>query len=87
MGNDAGISLYPNPNTGEFNVSGTAASATIKAEVVNMLGQVVFKNSFEVNNGKYNMHIVLDKNLPSGLYTLRLNAGSSKNIVRFSIDK
>jgi len=81
------VTLYPNPNTGEFTIAGTAEGADVKVEVMNMLGQEIYNGSAQVNNGKFSMRIALDKNLPSGMYVLHLGSGDAKNIIRFSISK
>ncbi len=86
-GNTDVITLYPNPNTGNFTVSGSTAGAILDAEVVDMVGQVIYKGKVPVTNGKFKMHIELSNDLPSGMYILHLNSGSSKNILKFSISK
>ena len=88
-GND--MDLYPNPNTGDFVVSGNAtgiANGTeVNTEVINAIGQVVYTAATTVNNGKFNMQVALDKNLSSGIYMLHVNAGTANNVLRFTISK
>lgn len=87
VNNAKGIVLYPNPNPGEFNVAGVASGARVAAMVMNAIGQEVYNASVDVINGRFNMHIALDKNLPSGVYILQLQSGNNKETIRFSISK
>ncbi|MBS1587469.1 MAG: T9SS type A sorting domain-containing protein [Bacteroidetes bacterium] len=87
VNNGKDITLYPNPNPGEFNVAGTASGNTVQAAIVNVMGQEIYNGTAEVINGRFNMHVALDNNLPAGMYIMHLRSGNSRNIIRFSISK
>ncbi|OJW84910.1 MAG: hypothetical protein BGO69_10215 [Bacteroidetes bacterium 46-16] len=88
-GND--ITLYPNPNNGNFTISGDAKGiangSVVKTEVINMVGQLVYNGKTEISNGKFTKEVSLDNNLTAGIYVLRVSAGNVKNILRFVINK
>jgi len=67
----SGLSIYPNPGNGHYQVSITArAETTVFLQVVNLLGGKVYEQTLKVNGSM--MH-TLDLNmLPSGIYLLRM---------------
>ena len=67
------LQIYPNPSTGEFNIS---ASQEMHLELVNELGQLVR----EVNLTKENQYIANIKDLASGIYFVK-GEGISKKII------
>ncbi|MHC1707156.1 MAG: C10 family peptidase [Bacteroidales bacterium] len=70
--NQQEISLYPNPATHSFNLSyKNSAASTMNLEIVNITGQLVFKQQLESNNGSINTTISTE-NLSKGNYTVRL---------------
>ncbi len=84
------IALVPNPNTGSFSVKGTlgsTADADIAIEVVNMLGQVVYKNNATAHNGNIDEQITLGNNIAQGTYILNLRtANGGNNVFRFVVE-
>ena len=79
--------LHPNPNGGRFTVSadwGTvAAGEKVQVEVVNALGQSVFRTEVAVKEAKWHLEIQLKESLANGLYMLRLQRKSDgSNIAR-----
>lgn len=59
--NNGNISIYPNPNNGEFNI---LADKDLKLKLINELGQVI--KEFELN--AYNAHKVQIADLAKGIY-------------------
>ncbi len=71
------LSVYPNPNNGEFNVKFNATSnADVNIEVFDIRGRKVFNNSYQ-NTGVFNESIKLD-NVQSGMYLLNITEGDRK---------
>lgn len=87
-GND--IVLLPNPNKGTFTVKGSLANTTaheVTIEVTNMLGQVVFTNKVNVQNGKLNEAIQLNSSLANGMYLLNLRSENENTVFHFVIEQ
>ncbi|MBL7900956.1 MAG: T9SS type A sorting domain-containing protein, partial [Bacteroidia bacterium] len=61
--NPIGLSIYPNPNNGEFNIS---SKEDMNLVLINELGQVVMELS--LNEG--NNHLVNVKGLSEGIYII-----------------
>jgi hypothetical protein len=84
----AGVSLYPNPNRGSFTLKGTFAGLSkeerLLIEVINSLGQVVYKGAIEEHGQDWEKEIVLDA--PSGIYLLRLHADNDSQSLKFNIE-
>jgi len=84
------ITLYPNPNNGQFMITGTLATITdedVDMEVINMLGQIIFKSTARAQNGNVEKSIELQGNLANGMYLLNIRAGSSTRILRFVVER
>jgi len=82
------MSLFPNPNTGNFTLSGTIAdnvSEELTYEVVNVLGQVVLKGSTMTKNGVLSQKIEMNKNTSAGTYMLRVNGANDHKVFHFVI--
>ena len=87
------IRLIPNPNKGEFTVSGTLGGQTtatdeeVSFEVTDMLGQVLYRNKVVVHNGKLNEQIRLGGSLANGMYLLNLTSGSGSKAFHFVVEQ
>ena len=84
------MSLYPNPNTGNFLLKGVVGNATgspFAVEIRNVLGQTVYKNTVSANNGKIEANIRLGNDVPGGMYFLITTDGSSNGCVPFVVSK
>jgi hypothetical protein len=64
------ISVYPNPNTGIFNIQGLNAEAEISVQ--NPLGQVVLIKKVSSNSSEIDL-----SNQPSGVYFLKVSEGDT----------
>lgn len=86
-GNDVadGVVLSPNPNNGSFAIDiNTIKEGTITAEVINLYGEVVYREKIDTNGGR--VHRVLDiGKVPAGTYMLRLRNGSIQKMVKFTV--
>lgn len=84
------VSLFPNPNSGTFTLKGMLGSAStedVTVELTNMLGQVVYKNTFTAPGGQVNEHLDVDNNLPNGMYMLTLRAPGANKVFHLVIER
>lgn len=67
------LKIYPNPFTNILNIQIlNPKNDTIKIELYNITGSLVFSNSFVTSTFIDNLEIELGKNLPNGLYMLKI---------------
>jgi PKD repeat protein len=86
---NASVKIYPNPNNGEFVLSVNNIDSKAKTTdilIYNTLGQIIFRNTYENENGELNKKINIDE-LPSGAYILKLNNGTQNHTSRIIIQK
>ncbi len=83
------VQLFPNPNNGVFTLAGSVGIASGEAaiEVVNMVGQVIYRTTANVQNGNIDQHIDLGSNLGSGNYIVRLRTENSSKVFHFVLSK
>jgi uncharacterized protein YjdB len=84
------ILLLPNPNTGGFTIKGSLATtddADVTLEVMDMLGQVIYKGSATARNGKLNEHIQLESTIANGMYILSLKAQGETSVFHFVVER
>ncbi len=78
---DRTFDIYPNPNTGEFNIKvETLKSGVYSIEIYNSLGSLVWKQDEVKVNGTFTSHIILDES-PSGVYMVAFR-NNGNNIVK-----
>ena len=65
------ISVYPNPATSEFAIEISGCSESVTFEIINSVGALVHKESFEKKT------IVQTAHLAPGMYTIRFENGNS----------
>ncbi|MGZ3920621.1 MAG: T9SS type A sorting domain-containing protein [Bacteroidia bacterium] len=61
------VSIYPNPNNGEFNLKLTVAGGDVKVEIVNLLGELVYQMQPNTLNIKVDI-----KSLIPGIYIIKV---------------
>ena len=61
------ICLYPNPNSGKFNIDVTEPDSKMKFEIINSLGQTIYSNFLKNEKNPF------DINLIKGIYHVRIN--------------
>lgn len=81
----SGLMLYPNPNNGKFVLKGEALTGEVfKLEIINAMGQMVYKDGITMYNGKLYKEIDMPV-VPAGLYMLRLSGDGVTYTTRFSV--
>ena len=84
------FTLIPNPNKGEFIIKGTFATGKDEGtsiEVVNMLGQVVYRAKTIAIDGNLNERIQLNSNLANGMYLINLHSDTETKVFHFVVSK
>ncbi len=80
------IRVYPNPSNGEFVISGVLATdGDVRAEMTNVLGQVVYSGSIASKNGILSEHIHV-ANLAGGVYLLTLYTPVGSSVFHLIIE-
>ena len=79
------ISLYPNPNNGEFRLNlENVDNGTYNVAVRNMLGQNVYQEVINVT-GSYESNVSLN-NMKNGMYFMEItNSNEEKSVIRFIV--
>jgi len=82
-------SVYPNPSNGKFTISFNANyQGKYLVRIYSMIGQVVFKQSYETNPGLNSIKIDIG-NLQQGIYVVEMNSiciNNDKNISTYRIN-
>ena len=83
------ISLSPIPSNGLLNVIATGVSpeANVNVEIINMLGQVVYTQQAENNNGTVMHEVAFDANIPNGTYIMNVIADGAVYSESFILNK
>jgi uncharacterized protein YjdB len=81
------LSMSPNPNTGNFILTGTSTEKELDLEVTNMLGQVVFRGKTIPQNGVINESIGLNNDIAAGTYILRVHSEATNDVFHFVVNK
>ncbi|MEO6833999.1 MAG: SBBP repeat-containing protein [Chitinophagaceae bacterium] len=85
------IRIYPNPNSGEFTIAGKSddllPGELVYLEVLNTIGQSVYKTSFITGNSVWTREISLDSRLPNDIYLLRVDMGEKQATLRFRMNR
>jgi subtilisin-like proprotein convertase family protein len=82
------IRLAPNPNKGTFNIKGSMpGNEDVYIEVLDMLGQTVYKSSITPKNGEIDELINLNNNLANGMYMLNVRSGNEAKTFHFVMEQ
>lgn len=81
------LTLYPNPNNGRFILSGRfekAVNGAVKAEVLNTLGQVIYRGELQLKSGELYAELQLPQ-VAGGTYLLRMSSAEVNHTMRFDV--
>ena len=85
------LMVVPNPNDGTFVLTGTmdnsSGSNYASLEIVDILGKVVYKDVAVITNGNINQSITLSKQLPNGLYFIKVKNDDDNKVIRFVLTR
>jgi hypothetical protein len=87
---DMSMTLYPNPNNGEFNVlitSSNEEATPVMIEVINLMGQVVATSIAPEHSGISDIHISIPGGVASGVYILRARTNTTELTKKFIINR
>lgn len=84
IGEKADVVLFPNPNKGSFIVKGRVDASSVQLEVLNAVGQVVYRNEVQTPGGELMQEIAAGA-IADGIYVLRITGGSEQSSVRFKV--
>ncbi|MCB9065820.1 MAG: SBBP repeat-containing protein [Chitinophagales bacterium] len=87
--NTSNLSIYPNPNKGEFIIKGDIPTDIdqLTIEAYNNTGQVIYRNIATTADGYLNAGIHLPNNIPTGVYRLRITGSGYSSYVPLTIYK
>ncbi|HBS86435.1 MAG TPA: hypothetical protein DEA97_07755 [Bacteroidales bacterium] len=81
------LSVYPNPNSGFFNLSFSSRAPTVvKIQVINNLGQIIYNESLDSFIGGYSKNIDISA-FGSGKYFLKLSMNEQTKIEQITVIK
>jgi lysyl endopeptidase len=81
-----GITIYPNPSTGLFNINMTRLDVpTVDIKVYNTLGKLIRTEHIEGANGKLLNYDL--SNLSNGLYLMEITSGEASFVQKLQINK
>ncbi len=76
---NAKISVYPNPNNGQFTIASSAVNGTSLVEIYNVLGEKVCTTNLNSNNGGTSTINISSQ--PNGIYLYRVISKDNGNLV------
>ena len=79
------LSIYPNPNNGEFNVKFNSISENVSLQVFDIRGRSVYNKSYANSSSSFNEAINLG-NVQSGMYLLNVNDGERTITKKIIVD-
>jgi hypothetical protein len=82
------ISLLPNPNRGQFTITGTfpPGITDVTLEIIDILGQLIYRQNAPVVNGALNEQIILERDIAPGMYLIKVNTRNGNRTVRFVVE-
>ncbi len=86
--NTESFTIYPNPNRGNFTIEGNVLNdQRIPIEVVNMLGQVVYRDEAITDKKIIKKSIQLEGALANGVYLLHMRINGEKKVFGITLDQ
>lgn len=82
-GDDKGLSLYPNPNNGIFNVLGLLPETKALIDIIDKSGRTIYRQEAHAPAGKLNHPVNISGSITQGIYLLRVVSGKQVYVLRF----
>ncbi len=82
------LRVFPNPNRGEFVISGALAAtddANVTIEIMDMVGKVVYQTNTVATGGKINERVQLNGNIAGGMYLLNIRSEKENAVYHFVV--
>lgn len=79
----ADLRIYPNPNNGNFTLSGTILGM-VDIHILNTMGQIIYNEKIEVVSSALDKQINL-RDMPNGIYILQVSSREGIQTLRFNI--
>jgi uncharacterized protein YjdB len=89
-GGDGIFTVVPNPNKGEFTISGTLQNATdnvVSIVITDMLGQTIYHKIATANNGEIAEHIALASSFANGMYLVKITNGENHEVFHIVVER
>ena len=86
-----GLSLTPNPNSGEFTIAGGADfmlnALIVKMEITDVVGRLVLTGNMAVTNGTVDRKVEMPDDISAGVYQVKLSTSSGSQVLRLQVNK
>ncbi len=79
------LSVFPNPSSNQLSIITSKNSNSIKAELIDIQGKIVFSTDLNNNSNIANQHIIDVSSLAKGIYILNLSNLEGKQSLKISI--
>lgn len=85
------LRLFPNPNTGQFTITGMMSESLTNEDVLvritNSVGQVIYNKSYPVSGNELSLPVVLEESITNGLYMVNIMVNGEMTSMRFMINR
>jgi hypothetical protein len=83
------VRLFPNPNSGTFNIAGDLSGTgarSVSVAILNPLGQIIYKEESALHNGLLDA-MIQSNNLSNGIYLLQISSDGRSKTIRFTVQR
>ena len=80
-----GVSVYPNPNTGDFTLTVNAAEEEVQIDIADIQGRNIYASTEKNIQTGYTKHISLT-DASAGIYILSVKSGSKQYMQKISVE-
>src|SRR5690606_14235511 len=82
---DDGLTIYPNPNNGDFTIKGDILPGNVAIEIVNAIGQRVYY--WQAATASTVLEHKVHLNVASGIYLVKVTTGEGTKLMRLELVK
>ena len=68
-------------------MSSSANSSSLKIQIIDVLGKVIYSDDATFVNGVFNKKISLNNNIVSGIYLIQLKNDELNQVIRFTVNR